>query len=342
MNTVTFGTHRSYDDLQILLTGKTIGTPAPKVETIDLPGSDGVLDLTEFFDGTKYANRQLSFEFATKVHRSLFLQQFTAIQNLLHGKKMDIFLSDDPDWYYTGRVHVNEWKADKSVGRFTIDCDCEPFKHRHSAQAVRLCGKNLLNLDAAVNSRPAYWTKTATGYSFERGTSTGNGYLYFEIPVEKGKTYTFSALGTTFTGGAASLYVYKTFTGREIVQKVNSPFSLSFEAQETTTYVFCLVANSSTTTVNYTNIMAVEGTASAYAAFDKTVQTVTATFANTNRAAVPTIYVTSAMTVENGNFLAELSPGDNTLPDFAFFTGDNTLTFKGNGSALVKWTEGSL
>ena len=48
------------------------------------------------------------------------------------------------------------------------------------------------------------------------------------------------------------------------------------------------------------------------------------------------------MTVENGNFLADLSPGDNTLPDFAFFTGDNTLTFKGNGSALVKWTEGSL
>lgn len=343
MNTVTFGTYRSYEDLNLILSSKTIGAPAPKVETIDLPGGDGVLDLTEFFDGTKYANRQLSFDFSTMVSPASFMQQFSTVQNLLHGRKMDIFLSDDPEWYYTGRVSVNEWKADRNIGKFTIDCDCEPFKHRHSAQAVRLCGKNLLNLNAAINSRPAYWTKTATGFAFDRGTSTGNGYLYFEIPVEKGKTYTFSAVGTTYTGGVASLYVYKTFAGREIIQKVNSPFSLTFEAKETTTYAFCLVANSSTTTVNFTNLMVAEGsTATAFTAYDATVQTVTATFANTNRAAVPTIYVTSAMTVENGNFLAELSPGDNTLPDFAFFTGDNTLTFKGNGSALVKWTEGSM
>lgn len=343
MNTVTFGTHRSYDDLQILLTGKTIGTPAPKVETIDLPGSDGVLDLTEFFDGTKYANRQLSFEFATKVHRSLFLQQFTMIQNLLHGKKMDIYLSDDPEWYYTGRVHVNEWKADKSVGRFTIDCDCEPFKHRHTAQAVRLCGKNLLSLDAAVITRPAYWTKTTTGYTFDRGTATGNGNIYFEIPVEKGKTYSFSALGTTHTGTAPTLYVYNNMTEKKVISRTyNTTLSLSFVAPESTVYAFTLIVNTTTQTANFTNVMVEEGTASAYEAFDKTVQTVTATFANTNRAAVPTIYVASAMTVENGNFLADLSPGDNTLPDFAFFTGDNTLTFKGNGSALVKWTEGSL
>ncbi len=343
MNTVTFGTHRSYDDLQLLLTGKTIGTPAPKVEQIDLPGSDGVLDLTEFFDGTKYENRKLSFDFASKVHRSLLLQQFTMIQNLLHGRKMDIYLSDDPDWYYTGRIHVNEWQADKNIGRFTIDCDCEPFKHRHSAQAVRLCGKNLLNLNTGVTTKPQFWTKTATGYTFDRGTATGNGNIYFEIPVEKGKTYSFSALGTTYTGTAPTLYVYNNMTEKTVISRTYTTLSLSFVAPESTVYAFTLIVNTTTQTSTFTNIMVTEGnTATAYEAFDATVQTVTATFANTNRPAVPTIYVTSAMTVENGNYLAELSPGDNVLPDFAFFAGDNTLTFKGNGSALVKWKEGAL
>ena len=341
MNTVTFGDYRSHDDLMLLLTSKKIGTPAPKTELIDIPGGDGVLDLTEFFDGTKYKNRQLSFEFATIVHRSLFMQQFTMVQNLLHGKKMRIQPSDD-DWYYTGRVSVNDWTADRSIGRFSVDCDCEPYKHRERVQVVRLCGKNLLSLDAAINTRPQYWTKTATGFAFDRGTATGNGYVYFEIPVEKGKTYTFSALGTTYTGGVASLYVYKTFSGREIVQKVNNPFSLAFEAQETATYAFSLVANSTTTTANFANIMLVEGNATAFELFDTTQQTITAAFDNLNRAAVPTIYATSSMYVENGHNAVTLSPGDNTLPDFAFYAGTNTLTFKGSGSVLVRWTEGAL
>lgn len=342
MNTVTFGTHRSYDDLHLILSSKTIGTAPPKVETIDLPGGDGALDLTEFFDGIKYANRQLSFDFSTMVHPSQFMQQFTTVQNLLHGRKMDIFLSDDPGWYYTGRLSVNEWKADRNIGRFTVDCNCEPFKHRESAQAVYLCGKNLLNLDAAVITRPQFWTKTTTGYTFERGTATGNGNIYFEIPVEKGKTYSFSALGTTYTGTSPALYVYNNMTEKTVISRTYTTLSLSFVAPESTIYAFTLIVNTTTQTANFTNITVTEGSSATYVPYDTTTQTVTATFANTNRPAVPTIYVSSAMTVENGNFLADLSPGDNTLPDFAFFAGDNTLTFKGNGSALVKWKEGAL
>ena len=343
MNTVTFGSYRSYDDLHLILSSKTIGTPAPKVETIDLPGGDGVLDLTEFFDGTKYANRQLSFDFSTMVSPASFLQQFSTVQNLLHGRKMDIVLSDDPEWYYTGRISVNEWKADKNIGKITVDCDCAPFKHRKSAQAVHLCGKNLLNLDAAIITRPLYWAKTETGYAFDRGTVTGNGNIYFNIPVEKGKTYSFSAPGTTHTGTSPTLYVYNNITEKKVISRTYSTFALSFIAPETAVYAFTLIVNTSTITANFTNVMLEEGsTATAFEAYDATEQSVTATFSNTRQPAVPTIYVTSAMTVENGNNLSELSPGDNVLPDFAFFAGDNTLTFKGSGSALVKWTEGSL
>lgn len=114
----------------LLLNAKTIGTPPPKVEEIDIPGGDGVLDLTEAFGETKYKNRKLSFEFSTIAPKSQFMDVFSRVQNLLHGRRMDIRLSDDPAWYYTGRVSVNEWKADKAVGRFTVDCDCEPYKYK--------------------------------------------------------------------------------------------------------------------------------------------------------------------------------------------------------------------
>ena len=128
MKGITFGNLHSYNALRLILNAKEIGTPEPKVETIDIPGSDGVLDLTEFFGSVKYNNRQLSFEFSTIVPQYQFMSVFSNVQNALHGQKMKIILDSDPEWYYMGRITVSEWKADRRVGLLRIDCDCEPFK----------------------------------------------------------------------------------------------------------------------------------------------------------------------------------------------------------------------
>ena len=343
MKGVTFGNLHSYRDLNLILAEKVIGTPSPKTELIEIPGSDGVLDFTEFFDGVKYNNRKLSFEFSTIVQPSEFMTLFSTVQNALHGQKMMIYLDDDPEWYYIGRVNVSEWKSDKLHGKLTVDCDCEPYKYRMTSQAVYLCGKNLLNLNSVVNTRPLYWTKTETGFAFDRGTATGNGSVYFEIPVVKGKTYTFSAKGTTFTGGTPSLYVYNNFVERTVIKRANLPASLSFVALETTRYAFTLIANTTTNTVNFTNVMVEEGDIdTAFEAYDATAKEVSAAFSNTRKAAIPTVYASAAMTVENGHNLATLSPGANVLPEFSFVKGENTLIFKGNGSAVVEWKEGGL
>ena len=73
-----------------------------------MPGSDGALDLTEFFGEVKYQNRPLSFKFTTLVPQSQFMTLFAMIQNALHGQKVNIALDDDPEWYYTGRASGNE------------------------------------------------------------------------------------------------------------------------------------------------------------------------------------------------------------------------------------------
>ena len=130
MKGVKFGNYHSWNDFSLILAQKIIGTPSPKTETIDIPGGDGVLDLTDFFGEVKYNNRNLSFEFSTIVPQSEFMNLFTRVQNALHGQKMQIILDDDAEWQYIGRITVSEWKAEKSVGKLTIDCDCEPFKSR--------------------------------------------------------------------------------------------------------------------------------------------------------------------------------------------------------------------
>ena len=104
MNGVRFGNYHSYDDFNLILTQKTIGTPSPKTETIDIPGGDGVLDLTDFFGEVKYNNRQLSFEFSTIVPKEEFMELFSRVQNAIHGQKMQIVLDDDSEWFYFGRI----------------------------------------------------------------------------------------------------------------------------------------------------------------------------------------------------------------------------------------------
>ena len=130
MKGIKFGNYHSYNDFSLILSNKTIGTPSPKTEEIDIPGGDGVLDLTEFFGEVKYENRPLSFEFSTMVPQDEFMNLFTRVQNALHGQKMQIVLDDDAEWAYMGRISVSEWKAEKSIGKLTIDCDCEPYKTR--------------------------------------------------------------------------------------------------------------------------------------------------------------------------------------------------------------------
>lgn len=162
MKGITFGEYHSYRDLHLILNEKTIGTPSPKTELIDIPGSDGVLDFTEFFDGVKYNNRELSFEFSTLVPQSEFMTLFSMVQNALHGKKMMISLDADPEWYYIGRISVSEWKADRRIGLLTIDCDCEPYKQSIRTTTVSKTVSSNATIALANDKMPTVPTVTTT------------------------------------------------------------------------------------------------------------------------------------------------------------------------------------
>lgn len=198
MKGITFGSLHSFNNLHLILSQKTIGTPEPKREVVDIPGGDGVLDLTEFFGAVKYHNRQLSFEFSTMVPQSQFMDLFSQVQNALHGKKMRIILDDDPEWFYMGRIAVSEWKAEKNIGKLTVDCDCEPFKQSIYTTTVTKVVSSNATIVLANDKMPVVPTITTTkeflisfgGYNdlYPAGTFTipelelweGNNQIYVE------------------------------------------------------------------------------------------------------------------------------------------------------------------
>lgn len=136
MKGVSFHGFHSYSDLHLLMTSKEIGSPEVKRQTIDIEGADGELDFTDFFGEPKYMNAQHRFEFESIQPRNEQLHQFTDIKNLIHGKKGRIILDDDPSFFYVGRCFVSAYKNEKSIGKLSVDCDCEPYKYKAAKTVV--------------------------------------------------------------------------------------------------------------------------------------------------------------------------------------------------------------
>ena len=136
MNGVKFDNLHTYDDFSLILSAKEIGVPQPKTELLEVPGADEMIDFTEFFGDVKFENRPLKFKFTTPVPQSEFMTLFSRIQNALNGKRMKIVLDEDKDFYYSGRVSVKEWLADMTIGKITIECDCNPYKLKKNKTIV--------------------------------------------------------------------------------------------------------------------------------------------------------------------------------------------------------------
>ena len=130
MDGVTFGTKHSYRDWGLLLKSRpVISPPSPKTVYVDIPGSDGIIDLTESLTGdVKFDNRTIKCEFVVLDARNRWSDIYSEIMDYLHGQRMKVRLDEDPTYYYEGRLQVNEWKSDKVTSTITIEGDVEPYK----------------------------------------------------------------------------------------------------------------------------------------------------------------------------------------------------------------------
>lgn len=130
MNGVSFNSKHSYKDWGLLLKSRPIiSSPTPKTIYIDVPASDGVIDLTESMTGeVKYENRKITCEFNVIDARERWSNIYSEILDFLHGREMHVIFDEDPTYQYIGRFAVNEWKSNKVTSTITIEGSVEPYK----------------------------------------------------------------------------------------------------------------------------------------------------------------------------------------------------------------------
>lgn len=138
----------------ILLDGYTLSPPEPKTYTVDIPGGDGVIDLTNSLTGdVSFKNRQQEFVFMV-VNPDSFERVKTDVSNFLHGKSFDYQMTMDPGYTYHGRFTVDGYSHKLYsypglVGTFSIKIDADPYKlKKHMTYNLNAAGGKMFRLES--------------------------------------------------------------------------------------------------------------------------------------------------------------------------------------------------
>lgn len=205
MHSVTFGDKNSYDEWRIVPTSRpVIAPPAVKKKTLEIPGANGVLDISSSLTGFPvFENRTGSIEFVVlndwdydgvaeaaedvetgetaiydhyKYDRFKWVDEeheindwYEALKTIrvgdefivglnvklskkpawatgyhwehiyhemlgyLHGEEMTLTLEDEPGYFYTGRMSINDWKSDKDHSKIVVNYDLQPYRFANLA-----------------------------------------------------------------------------------------------------------------------------------------------------------------------------------------------------------------
>lgn len=130
MQGVTFGEKHSYWDWGLILKEHPIvSPPEPKKKIVEIPAADGHIDLSEALTGRiHYQCREITCRFTMAGQRERWPLLYSDILNYLHGKRLEIRLDNDPDYFYTGRVEISEWEPGENVAEVTILATVAPYK----------------------------------------------------------------------------------------------------------------------------------------------------------------------------------------------------------------------
>lgn len=120
----------TYDDLSLILIPEvSMEPPAPKSYTVDVPGSDGLIDLSDFAGAPVFSPRTQKFSFYIKDSSpEKFEATKTQVSRLFHGKRMDYKLTWDAGWTYTGRWAVTSYVTARRGGTIVLSVTADPYK----------------------------------------------------------------------------------------------------------------------------------------------------------------------------------------------------------------------
>lgn len=125
---VLFGDVKSHEDWGLKLETIQLSFPEAKTDQVDIPGSNGVIDLTEVNGRVCYKNRTMTLTFSLDDDYVEWHMLSSRIAKELHGKMIKCILPDDPNYYYEGRFSIDSKKTNDVITDIVITGDVHPFK----------------------------------------------------------------------------------------------------------------------------------------------------------------------------------------------------------------------
>jgi len=135
----------------------SVAAPSVKKTVIEIPGSNGVIDLTESLTGdVTYGQRTGSWEFIVMNEKPiLWSELYSNIMDFLHGQRVQVYIEENPDqvhtinkthtnnytkgdWYYEGRIDVEAWDTQDNYSVITMNYSLDPFKYQKTATSERI------------------------------------------------------------------------------------------------------------------------------------------------------------------------------------------------------------
>lgn len=181
---VKFDWNHSYTVYNLILTSKTIGSPQPKTEFVEVPGAPAPLDFTEFFGDVQYNNRTLTFNFTVSPAADPW-EVWETVQNAMNGRRVKIQLDEDQNYYFFGRVSVGDLEKEKNIYNMKITADCEPYKYKNAVTEVTKSVSGTVTV-TCTNDRmhvvPTFESEASLTIKFDNNTYQATSTGQFTIP----------------------------------------------------------------------------------------------------------------------------------------------------------------
>lgn len=191
----------------------SVSPPEPDLKLYEVPGRIGAVDMSESLTGwVNYKDREI--ELLLRVIESdpeAYRQKISEIVRTMHGKRLDVSMSDDMGYFYRGRWSVEEKKNDALHGDLTIKGIVEPYAIKKASMVV----------PGSVNG-----TKTITL------TNNGAYPVAWEIETDKELTIELSDRTLTMNAGTHSIQLPRLPVGNTEVKLTGVSATYAIEWQE--------------------------------------------------------------------------------------------------------------
>ena len=128
----------TYDDWELYVTNTDcIGEPKQYTKYIEIPGRNGMIDLSEATSGRQtYISRPIKIELGGVRYKTRWDSVISDFRNHINGKICRIIFDNDKSFYWRGRVSIKDFSSRLNYGVFTVDIpEAEPYKYSRFSSA---------------------------------------------------------------------------------------------------------------------------------------------------------------------------------------------------------------